>query len=395
VPLTEPELLQLFQSDEGEQLERKRSADDAEKLRRAICAFANDLPNTGLPGFLIIGQNDDKTCAALPIDDALLTSIANWRDDGKFLPFPQMSVAAHVIAGCRVGIVSVQPSDNPPIMYDRRTWVRVGPSTRRATPEEERRLVERRRHANLPFDAKGIDESSAADLDLLRFRTEYLPSAVAPEILEENGRSENEQLRALNLLSPDGRATATAILMLGNDPRRFFPGAYVQFRRIEGIELTDPILDHKEIGGTLADQIRQLDELAALNIRTASGVGAATRRDSPDYPLAALRQLFRNAIVHRTYEATNAPVRVTWYSDRIEIQSPGGPFGQVTLENFSRGATDYRNPTISGALKNLKYLERFGVGFAIARKALAVNGNPDLAFELNAQHVLVVVRSVV
>ncbi len=391
--LTDVELLQLFQSSENEQLERKRNADDPEKLRRAICAFANDLSNSRKLGYLIVGQNDDCTCENLPIDDALLKSIANWRDDGKFLPFPQMSVATHEIAGCRVAIVAVQPSDNPPIMYDRRIWVRVGPSTRRASQEEERRLVERRRSANLPFDAKVVDESSAADLDLLRFHEEYLPSAVALEVLEENGRSESEQLRALNMLSADGRATATGILILGKDPRRFFPGAYVQFRRVNGTELTDPILDHKEIGGTLGDQIQQLEELVDLNVRTASGVGPVARRDLPDYPKDAMRQLLRNAIAHRTYEATNAPVYVTWYSDRVEIQSPGGPFGQVTIENFSRGATDYRNPTIAGALKNLGYLERFGIGFGIARKALLANGNPDLAFELNAQHVLVVVRS--
>ena len=52
--------------------------------------------------------------------------------------------------------------------------------------------------------------------------------------------------------------------------------------------------------------------------------------------------------MHRTYEATNAPVRVNWFDDRIEIISPGGPFGSVSDANFGEpGVTDYRNPNLA------------------------------------------------
>jgi ATP-dependent DNA helicase RecG len=54
----------------------------------------------------------------------------------------------------------------------------------------------------------------------------------------------------------------------------------------------------------------------------------------PDYPLSALQQLARNAVLHRTYEGSHAPVRITWFNDRIEIHNPGGPFGQVNRQNF-------------------------------------------------------------
>lgn len=81
------------------------------------------------------------------------------------------------------------------------------------------------------------------------------------------------------------------------------------------------------------------------------------------------------------------------YSDRLEIQSPGGPYGQVTLENFGReGVTDYRNPTIAEFMKSLHFLERFGIGIPIAREELMKNGNAELIFENNAQYVLAVVR---
>jgi len=391
---TDPELEQLFQEPESLRLERKRAVADDGKFRRTICAFANDLSNTGRAGFLIVGQEDDGTCANLPIDDALLQKIASWRSDGNFQPFPAMNVELRTVRECRIALIEIQPSDNTPLRYDGRVWVRVGPTTRLASAEEERRLTEKKRWGNLPFDAQGVTAASLADIDMRRFQSEYLPGAVSPEVLAENGRSADEQMRALNLLRPDGAPTVAAILALGTDPRRFFPGAYIQFLRIDGTELTDPILDHKEIEGPISDQIRQIEELATLNIRTAATVGPALRRDRPDYPIAALRQLLRNALLHRSYEGTNAPVRVAWYGDRVEIQSPGGPYGQATVDNFGQpNVVDYRNPTLAGACKTLRLAERFGVGFAVARKALSENGNPPLEIFASPQYVTVTVKS--
>ena len=83
--------------------------------------------------------------------------------------------------------------------------------------------------------------------------------------------------------------------------------------------------------GTLHDtalptQLAAIDDYLKINVRTAVEIGTTLRdRRSSDYPLAALQQLTRNAIMHRTYEGTSTPVRVTWYSDRVEIYSPGGP----------------------------------------------------------------------
>jgi len=113
----------------------------------------------------------------------------------------------------------------------------------------------------------------------------------------------------------------------------------------------------------------------------------------PDYPIAALQQLTRNAILHRNYEGTNAPVRISWFNDRIEIQNPGGPFGQVTRQNFGQeGLTDYRNPNLAAAMKDLGYVQRFGLGIQIARKELAKNGNPPLEFAIEDSRVLAIVR---
>jgi ATP-dependent DNA helicase RecG len=157
--------------------------------------------------------------------------------------------------------------------------------------------------------------------------------------------------------------------------------------------LTDPLLDQRELAGTVADQLRQIDEVVRLHVQRRAAVGGPLREESSDYPEEAIRQLVRNAVLHRTYEGTHAPVRVTWFDDRVEIQSPGGPFGQVTKSSFGEpGVADYRNPTLAEALKRLGFVERFGVGIPIARESLEANGNPPPEFIVEDAHVLVVVR---
>jgi ATP-dependent DNA helicase RecG len=171
------------------------------------------------------------------------------------------------------------------------------------------------------------------------------------------------------------------------------PGAYVQFLRLDGPSLTDPIRDQKLLTGRLEDVLRRLDELLELTISVRTEVAAVAREvRRPDYPLTALQQLARNAVMHRAYEATNAPVRLCWYADRVEIHNPGGLYGQVTRENFGTGATDYRNPLVAEIMANLGFAQRFGLGVPLAREALAQNGNPPPEFRFEPTLVAVTVR---
>jgi ATP-dependent DNA helicase RecG len=175
----------------------------------------------------------------------------------------------------------------------------------------------------------------------------------------------------------------------------YLPGAYLQFVRIEGDSFAEPIIDEKRLDAPLASLLRQLDEVLTLNIHSAVTIGTGARDErQPDYPLQALQQITRNALLHRSYEGTHSPARVTWYSDRIEIHSPGGPYGAVTPENFGRsGVTDYRNPVLAEAMRNLGFVQRFGAGLPLARKALATNGNPEPEFTVDHSYVGIIVRA--
>ena len=392
--MDEQELESMLRDLESDLVERKASLSDPDRIRQAICAYANDLPNHHKPGFIFIGANDDGSCSNLEISDKLLLNLSFMKDDGKIQPFPSMSIDKKSINGCMMVLVQVEPSNSPPVRLNGVTWIRVGPRRARATPEEEKRLAERRRSRDLPFDLQPVPSATIEDLDLELFEHEYLPHAIDPSVMAQNTRSMEDKLKALRFLTPDGQPTVLGILVLGKDTLRFIPGAYVQFLRVEGVDLTDPIRHQREIAGPLPDLLRRVDEiLEANNSVSISIVSESVEIRRSEYPLPALQQLIRNAILHRTYEGTNAPVRVYWFPDRIEIHNPGGPFGLVTKENFGQpGVTDYRNPHLAEAMHVLGYVQRFGMGIQIARKQLLDNGNPPPEFTIEENYILATVR---
>jgi len=112
--LTAQELQELLQDMESHRVERTVSTTDSDKFCRAICAFANDMPGTGLPGYLIVGANDDGTVAGVKITDQLLQNLASHRDSGRIVPLPAINVEKVTLQGGDVAVVEVLPSDMPP-----------------------------------------------------------------------------------------------------------------------------------------------------------------------------------------------------------------------------------------------------------------------------------------
>jgi ATP-dependent DNA helicase RecG len=167
-----------------------------------------------------------------------------------------------------------------------------------ATAEEERRLTEKRRSKDVPFDIRPWSAATIDDLDMDLFRRTYLPASVAPEILAENQRTEGQQLASLRLTA-SGVPTVLGVLVLAKDPRAFLPGAYVQFLRLDGSGLADPVRDAATISGPLSDVLRSLEEKLVAHIETARDfTSSPVDIARPDYPLVALQQLARNAILH-------------------------------------------------------------------------------------------------
>lgn len=393
--LSDEELLALLRGGESDRVEFKRNANDRDEIRKNICALANDLPDHRQAGVIFVGIEDDGACANLAITDELEQKLSQMRDDGKILPFPSFDVQKRTLDGCEVLAVIVQPATAPPLRFEGRVFVRSGARTVQATPEDERRLVEKqRRIASRPFDLHPVYGATIDDLDLEFFKQVYLPNAIALDVLSQNQRSIEQQLASLGLTTIDRLPTVTGLLVCGKEQRTFIPGAYVQFVRYSGTQLTSPIRTNQEISGKISEMTERLDDIFAANINIALDLTSQLREQRiPDYPIVALRQLMINALMHRTYEGTHAPVRLYWFEDRLEIQSPGGLYGLVASAGIESGITDYRNPDLASAMKYLGLVQRFGVGIQIAQQALAENNNPPLEFTVSAASVLATVRS--
>ncbi len=387
------ELERLLGDLESDRVERTESLNNTDKFCKAICAFANDMPDHRMPGYLCLGVDRHGSPTSAVIDERLLEKLAGHRDNGQIIPMPTMEVAKVDFRGVPIAVVKVQPSDLPPVRYQMQTWIRVGPSARLATQEEERRLTERRVDRARTWDLQACVDATLEDLALDLFRLTYLPQAVSRQVIEENGRLIEEQLGSLRFFhKPLGVPTNGAILLFGKDPETFVPGAYVQYVRYEGDSQASDVLVERRLSGDLLQIMRSLDQLAkdvagARPVRQENLADVTVR----DYPEVALHELLMNAVIHRNYDNSTTPISINHFSDRIEIQNPGSLFGDLTRGQFPNGVS-YRSPVLAEAAKTLGFVNRFGRGIAVAQRELIQNGSPALEYVVGDNHMLMTLR---
>jgi ATP-dependent DNA helicase RecG len=160
---------------------------------------------------------------------------------------------------------------------------------------------------------------------------------------------------------------------------------------VDGDSLAAPVTNDRQIYGDLLTVLRELDALVDAQL-SRFPIATSTLREKTieAYPRVAVRELLLNAVMHRDYAST-APLRITWLSDRVEIQSPGGLYGEASPANFPQ-QTSYRNPVIAEALKALGYVTRYGRGVIRAQKALEENESCPAEFQFDPGYVLATIR---
>ena len=189
--------------------------------------------------------------------------------------------------------------------------------------------------------------------------------------------------------------TVGGILVLGNRPQDFLPGAYAQFLRVAGTEFGDSVAD---------------SESAGVQSRTSCGGSTTSSSHTTARPSISCPGPSRSAIrptpwmrcssscVTRSCtgptKTRNAPTHVYWFDDRIEIGSPGGPYGVVNAGNFGQpGVVDYRNPILTEAMRVLGLVQRYGFGIPAARRLLRAAGHPEPEFRVHPNRVHCTVRA--
>ncbi|NDW12533.1 winged helix-turn-helix transcriptional regulator [Bacteroides sp. 214] len=382
--ITQEEILQLLRNTESYRVERTTSKTNTDKFCQAICAFANDISGNGKNGYLMIGAHDNGELSGLKVDDELLLTISNIRTDGNVLPQPVMTVEKFSFEKGDLLVAEVQPSEFPPVRYRGRVWVRVGPRKSFATEAEEKILMERRLSNIHTFDEMPCMGTTMNDLDIDVIKREFLPQAVAEDILTEDKRPVEEQLASLGYYDLRYNCpTNGAVVLFGKTPERYLHGSYVQYVRFKGKDRAGDIINEQAFNGNLCKELARIDTFIETSIAQKRPIPVSVLREETvsKYPYWATRELLMNAIMHRDYQ-TNAPVLFYEYDDRIEVQNPGGLYGKVSEENFPN-VSDYRNPFIAKAMKILGYVNRFSRGIYRVQKELIENGNGEAIFDFD------------
>ena len=319
--ITKDEIQSLLYSTETYRIERTVSTGNMDKFCEAICAFANDLPDSRKKGYLLIDAYDDGRLSGLKVDDDLLKKIAAIRSDGNILPLPVMSVDKVEFPEGDLLVAEVSPSLLPPVRYRGRVFVRIGPRRDIASEAEERLLTERRTAYMATFDATPCLGSSLDDLELDYIQNIYLPSAIDTDILDQDKRDIKDKLASIHLYDRTHHCpTYAAIILFGKNPRYYMPGNYVQYVRFQGTEKGGDVLNEKRFQGPLYRMLPSLESFVSDAIITQRPVAASLFREKTiiNYPKNALRELMMNACMHRDYQS-NMPIRLYQFDDHIEI----------------------------------------------------------------------------
>jgi len=382
--ISKEEIKALLGDIESERVERTTSTKDTDKFSKAVCAFANDLTNKKLPGYLMVGAYDDGTLSGLKVTDEMLRNLAGLRSDGNIQPKPALMVEKVSFSEGDLAVVEVLPSKNTPVKYKSVIYVRIGPRKAEANEEEERILREKSEVKSPTFDSSPCLYSTIDDLDLDLFKNEYLTKFVKASVLKNDKRTVKQQLASLRLFDITYDCpTIAGILLIGKDTKRVLFGSYIQYVQYAGKKITSKILNERQFSGNLITMLREIDYFIKYTIQKQRPVFVTVLREEMriNYPYEAIRELAMNLIMHRNYQ-TNCPAHFYEYSDRIEMDNPGNLYGKVHPENFPN-VTDYRNPIIADAMKVFGYVNSFGRGINMVQEELEANKNGFAQFDFD------------
>lgn len=371
-------------STETYRVERTTSIGDMDKFQEAICAFANDMPNSRKKGYLILGAYDNGVLSGLKVTDELLKKIAAIRSNGNILPIPVMSVDRYSFPEGDLLVAEVSPSDLPPVRYRGRTFIRIGPRRDIATEAEERVLAERRMSFMATFDATPCFAAKLTDIDTEKLRSKYLEPLLNKEIVATDERPIEEQMAAVGMYDTEHQCpTYAAIALFGQKPRRFMPGLYVQYVRFKGEDVTSEVENEMQLEGNYCELLPRLELLLELSVIKKKPVFVSILREEMvnNYPYTAIRELLLNACMHRDLQS-NMPLRLYEFSNHLELTNAGGLYGDARPENFPL-INDYRNPLIASAMKTMGYVNMFNRGIGQVQTDLKENGNPPAEFDVN------------
>lgn len=407
--ITEEELARLVErlrhaATDGQAVEVKACEHGiSASLMETVSAFAN-----GSGGLIVLGLAEQAGFSPVPgfRPKAVAESFARQCAD-RFTPPVRPDIEILEYRGAPVVVAVIEempPFDKPCHVTDRGryhgSYIRVGDGDRRLTTYEVDRLLEERRQP--VHDRAVVDEATPADLlddvlDAIVARQRSLHPRIFGTL------SRDDSLRALNIIATgaDGRPhpTLAGLLIAGNYPQRWFPRLTVTVAYYPGTRKTSgnavKYLDSRSMAGPIPEILEDALAWVSRNMRVGGVLdGRARRRDAPEYPIDAVREALCNAIMHRDYSpmGQGAQIQVNMYGNRLEIISPGGLYGPVTVDSLGEpGVSATRNRTLAALMETAPFRDGYvaenrGTGYQLITTLLQSGGNgrPEVSDTLSA-----------
>ena len=188
------------------------------------------------------------------------------------------------------------------------------------------------------------------------------------------------------------RPTHAGILLFGKAPQDVLRGSEITAARFAGSAMSDTFT-REDIGGALPAQLRRAQTFLADHLRKQVQMGAEMARgEAFEYPMEAAREIVVNAVAHRDYSIQGDGVRLYIFADRMEVTSPGGLPGPVTVDNIVDERFS-RNPIVVQVLSDMGFIERLGYGIDRVIALMQEQGLPAPRFEETGGGVQVTLRS--
>ena len=223
------------------------------------------------------------------------------------------------------------------------SYHRVGSSKRKMTSNAQLRLTQKRAQSRfLWFDKQPVVGTGVGSLD---------ESLWKPLLSVEGASAPELALEKMGLLTGDEngttRATVAGILLCSRSPEEWLPNACISATCYRGKDRASGQIDAQIITGPLNRQIADAVAFAVRNMRVGAYKNPA-RIDLPQYSEKALFEAIVNAVVHRDYTIQGSRIRISMFSDRIDINSPGNLPNNLTIDSM-----DVRQSTRNEALASI------------------------------------------
>lgn len=344
-------------------------------MAKAIIAFANDAGGDFYLGIKdmpreITGLNEDELIV-------LEEKISNIIHD-QCLPVIHPEISFLIVDKKHIIKIHIFKGSSPPYYLKNKgketgTYIRVGSSSRQASSEIIEELE--RQYKNISFDSELSHHKEVDWLNIDSFKSLYQEKTGEPltaQVLKKLDLFKTEQTKKL---------PTNALILLSDDEvrKQLFPYAKIECARFKGT-IPGNFIDQKTIDENIGIQAEQAYQFVLRHISEGSvDYTGVFRKDRWEYPVIAIREAIRNAVIHRDYSLTGMDIKIAIFDDKLEITSPGKLLPSVDFNDMEAGQSDIRNKVLAPVFKKMGIIEQWGNGLRLIAGEL--HNYPEIGFE--------------